>query len=112
MCAFKNSTKNSASVLLNLNWNKGGGLLPAVVQDSETGAVLMMGYMSRAALATTLETGFVTFYSRSKLRLWTKGETSGNKLCLKDIQGGCDADAIAWSVNVNRRLRKLSGVSP
>ena len=60
-----------------LDWDKGGGLVPAVVQDAGGGAVLMLGYMNREALAATQATGRVTFWSRSKGRLWVKGETSG-----------------------------------
>ncbi|MFZ7094579.1 bifunctional phosphoribosyl-AMP cyclohydrolase/phosphoribosyl-ATP diphosphatase HisIE [Luteimonas dalianensis] len=77
-----------------LDWEKAGGLLPAVVQDAATLRVLMLGYMDRAALATTLETGLVTFFSRSRQRLWTKGETSGNALELAGIRADCDADAL------------------
>ena len=62
------------------DWDKGDGLLPAVVQDAERGTVLMLGYMNRDALAQTEHTGRVTFWSRSKGRLWTKGETSGHSL--------------------------------
>lgn len=69
-------------------------LVPAVVQDTRTGVVLMLGYMNQEALAKTLETGLVTFFSRSKQRLWTKGETSGNALSLRDIRLDCDQDAI------------------
>ena len=64
------------------DWDKGGGLLPAIVQDARSGAVLMLGYMNREALATTRASGKVTFFSRSRQRLWTKGETSGNRLDL------------------------------
>lgn len=70
------------------------GLVPAVVQDARTGAVLMLGYMNAAALAKTRETGLVTFFSRSKQRLWTKGESSGNVLHLRAILLDCDHDAI------------------
>jgi phosphoribosyl-ATP pyrophosphohydrolase/phosphoribosyl-AMP cyclohydrolase len=70
------------------------GLLPAVVQDAGTGQVLMLGYMDRAALAATLETGFVTFFSRSRGRLWQKGETSGNRLAVQAVLADCDADAL------------------
>ena len=71
---------------------KGGGLLPAIVQHALTGEVLMLGYMDEAALAKTRELGLVTFFSRSKQRLWTKGETSGDTLTLVDIRVDCDAD--------------------
>lgn len=71
---------------------KGDGLLPAIVQHARTGEVLMLGYMDEAALAKTHSSGLVTFFSRSKQRLWTKGETSGDTLALVDIRLDCDAD--------------------
>ncbi|HVI55585.1 MAG TPA: bifunctional phosphoribosyl-AMP cyclohydrolase/phosphoribosyl-ATP diphosphatase HisIE [Luteibacter sp.] len=71
---------------------KGDGLLPAIVQHAQSGEVLMLGYMDAAALAKTRECGLVTFFSRSKQRLWTKGETSGDSLALVDIRLDCDAD--------------------
>lgn len=77
-----------------LDWNKGGGLLPAIVQDWCDGRVLMLGFMNREALARTLACGKVTFYSRSRGRLWTKGETSGNTLLLKSAHADCDADTL------------------
>lgn len=70
------------------------GLLPAIVQDARTRTVLMQGYMNAEALAKTLDTGLVTFYSRSKQRLWTKGETSGNVLQLQRIDADCDRDSL------------------
>ena len=70
------------------------GLIPAVVQDARTDVVLMLGYMNAAALEKTQETGLVTFFSRSKQRLWTKGESSGNVLHLRTILLDCDHDAI------------------
>ena len=77
-----------------LQWDKGGGLLPAVVQDAATGSVLMVGYMNREALRTTLSGGLVTFYSRSRQALWTKGETSGNRLEVESVSVDCDADTL------------------
>jgi phosphoribosyl-ATP pyrophosphohydrolase/phosphoribosyl-AMP cyclohydrolase len=77
-----------------LAWDKMGGLLPAVVQDEATGQVLMLGYMDRAALAQSLASGFATFFSRSKGRLWTKGETSGNRLRVRSVYADCDEDAL------------------
>jgi phosphoribosyl-ATP pyrophosphohydrolase/phosphoribosyl-AMP cyclohydrolase len=71
---------------------KGDGLLPAIVQHAQSGEVLMLGYMDEAALARTRTSGLVTFFSRSKQRLWTKGETSGDSLTLIDIRLDCDAD--------------------
>lgn len=70
------------------------GLVPAIIQDHVTGKVLMLGFMNEAALAKTQEEKKVTFYSRSKQRLWTKGETSGNFLLVKDVMGDCDDDTI------------------
>ena len=80
--------------LLKLDWDKDDGLLPAIVQDAGSGAVLMLGYMNRDALAATQASGRVTFWSRSKGRLWTKGETSGNFLELRQIAADCDADTL------------------
>lgn len=77
-----------------LDWRKMDGLLPAVVQDAFDGRVLMLAYMNREALAYTLETGKVTFWSRSRGALWTKGETSGNSLTLVDVHADCDNDCL------------------
>jgi phosphoribosyl-AMP cyclohydrolase / phosphoribosyl-ATP pyrophosphohydrolase len=77
-----------------LDWEKMDGLIPAIVQDGSSGAVLMMGYMNREALAATEKTGRVTFWSRSKGRLWTKGETSGHFLAVRSICADCDLDTL------------------
>lgn len=77
-----------------LAWDKQGGLLPAVVQDANTLRVLMLGYMDRAALAATLEDGWVTFFSRSRQRQWRKGETSGHRLALVSVSPDCDGDSV------------------
>ena len=77
----------------NSNYNE-RGLIPAIIQDSISFNVLMLGYMNQDSLQHTLKTKEVTFFSRSKQRLWTKGETSGNKLLLKSIEFDCDNDAI------------------
>ena len=77
-----------------LAWDKGGGLLPAIIQDAASGAVLMLGYMNREALAATRASGRVTFYSRSKRRLWVKGETSGHFLEVRSIAADCDRDTL------------------
>lgn len=74
------------------------GLVPAIVQDADTGKVLMLGFMNEAALAKTNELGKVTFFSRSKKRLWTKGEESGNYLLLKEIKADCDNDTLLIKV--------------
>ena len=80
--------------LQQLDWAKGGGLLPVIVQDAANLRVLMLGYMNVDALAATRESGFVTFYSRSKQRLWKKGESSGHVLELVSIQADCDNDTL------------------
>ena len=77
-----------------LAWDKQQGLLPAIVQDADTQRVLMLGYMDRAALAATLDSGRVTFFSRSKQRLWMKGESSGDVLALVSLEADCDADTL------------------
>jgi phosphoribosyl-ATP pyrophosphohydrolase/phosphoribosyl-AMP cyclohydrolase len=77
-----------------LDWEKMHGLIPAIVQDESSGAVLMMGYMNREALAATTSTGRVTFWSRSKNRLWTKGESSGHVLEVSSISADCDRDTL------------------
>lgn len=77
-----------------LDWTKGDGLLPAIVQHVQTGEVLMLGYMNAEALDVTQRTGHVTFFSRSKQRLWTKGESSGHVLELQSIRVDCDADTL------------------
>lgn len=77
-----------------LAWEKQGGLLPAIVQDATTLRVLMLGYMDRAALEATLADGRVTFYSRTRQRLWTKGETSGHFLELVSVEADCDGDSL------------------
>ena len=77
-----------------LNFDKQNGLITAVVQDAASGRVLMVGYMNREAFDNTLSTGHVTFFSRSRQRLWTKGESSGHFLNLKSIAMDCDGDAL------------------
>lgn len=84
-----------------LAWDKQGGLLPAIVQDAANGRVLMLGYMNREALAATLESRRVTFWSRSKARLWTKGETSGHFLDLASVETDCDHDTLLVTARPN-----------
>src|SRR5690348_18465186 len=79
---------------LQLDFDKQNGLITAVVQDANTGRVLMVGFMNQAAFDKTIETGHVTFFSRSRQKLWTKGESSGHYLQLKSIATDCDADAL------------------
>lgn len=84
-----------------LDWKKMKGLMPVVMEDSETNETLMLAYASPEALQQTVETGIATFYSRSKKRLWTKGETSGNTMEVTDIFHDCDDDALIYRVKPN-----------
>ena len=79
---------------MKIDFEKGAGLVPAIVQNADTLQVLMLGYMNADAFAKTQETGLVTFYSRSRKTLWTKGETSGNSLALVDMTVDCDKDTV------------------
>jgi len=83
-----------------LDFDKMGGLIPAVVQDISTGEVLMVGFMNRPALLLTLQDGYVTFFSRTRNELWTKGESSGNRLRLISCQTDCDRDTLLLQVQV------------
>ena len=84
---------------MTIDFEKGNGLVPAIIQDATTKNVLMLGYMNEEAYERTLETGLVTFYSRSRQCLWTKGETSGNVLHLVGIKNDCDGDTLLVSVH-------------
>jgi len=82
-----------------LDWGKGGGLIPAIAQDARSGKVLMVAYMNAASYARTLEEGEAVFFSRSRSELWRKGETSGNILKVRSIAKDCDGDALLLSVD-------------
>jgi phosphoribosyl-ATP pyrophosphohydrolase/phosphoribosyl-AMP cyclohydrolase len=82
-----------------INFKKGNGLIPVVIQDNTTLRVLMVGFMNEEALEKTIKEGKVTFFSRSKNRLWTKGETSGNYLIVKEITTDCDNDSLLIKVD-------------
>ncbi|GAA4297797.1 bifunctional phosphoribosyl-AMP cyclohydrolase/phosphoribosyl-ATP diphosphatase HisIE [Nibribacter koreensis] len=84
---------------MNIDFNKGEGLVPAIIQNANTGKVLMLGYMNQEAYDQTQKTGLVTFFSRSKKRLWTKGETSGNTLQVVKMELDCDQDTLLVLVN-------------
>ena len=84
---------------MTIDFNKGGGLVPAIIQDADTRQVLMLGYMNQQAYEQTLATGRVTFYSRTRQCLWTKGETSGNFLDVVDIKTDCDNDTLLVRVH-------------
>jgi len=86
---------------MELDFAKDGGLIPAIVQDDSTDEVLMLGFMNREALERTRATGFVTFYSRSRQKLWTKGESSGQKLLLRELRVDCDQDALLLRVELS-----------
>jgi phosphoribosyl-AMP cyclohydrolase len=83
-----------------LDFDKMQGLIPAVIQDAVAGELLMVGFMNRDALEMTLQTGFVTFYSRTREKLWTKGETSGNRLQVVAASTDCDRDTVLLRVRV------------
>jgi phosphoribosyl-AMP cyclohydrolase len=85
---------------MELDFEKENGLIPAIVQDAANGEVLMLGFMNREAFARTTETGLVTFYSRSRKKLWTKGESSGQKLLVRELRVDCDLDALLVRVEV------------
>ena len=81
-----------------MDYSKLNGLIPAVIQDAETSEVLMVGFMNDEALERTRNTGFATFFSRTRNRLWMKGETSGNRLAVTDILVDCDDDTVLVKV--------------
>jgi phosphoribosyl-ATP pyrophosphohydrolase/phosphoribosyl-AMP cyclohydrolase len=86
--------------MLDLDFDKMQGLLPAVLQDADSGAVLMVGFMNREALEKTLQTGYATFFSRTRNQLWTKGETSGNVASVESVTTDCDRDTLLLRVRV------------
>jgi phosphoribosyl-AMP cyclohydrolase len=83
---------------MTLDFNKLDGLVPAVIQDAGSGRVLMVGFMNEEAWKRTVESGFATFYSRSRNKLWLKGESSGHRLVVKSIQTDCDQDTVLIQV--------------
>lgn len=85
---------------MDIDFEKMQGLAPAIVQDAADGEVLMLGFMNAAALQATLSTGYVTFYSRTRQKLWMKGETSGNRLAVVSAATDCDCDTVLLKVRV------------
>jgi len=83
-----------------IDFEKMDGLAPGIVQDARSGEVLMLGFLNAASYARTLETGYVTFWSRTRQKLWMKGETSGNRLRVVSASTDCDSDALLFRVNV------------
>jgi phosphoribosyl-AMP cyclohydrolase len=84
---------------MELDFSKLDGLVAAVVQDADSGRVLMVGFMNEEAFRMTVETGFAVFYSRSRMKMWLKGETSGHRLAVKEIFTDCDRDAVLLKVD-------------
>ncbi len=85
---------------MQIDFDKMQGLAPAIVQDADNGDILMVGFMNREAFDNTIRTGYVTFYSRTRNKLWTKGETSGNRLKLVSAATDCDQDTVLVKVRV------------
>lgn len=85
---------------MKINFKKNNGLVPAIVQDNKSGEVLMLGFMNQEALKKTVNSGWVYFWSRSRGRLWMKGEESGNKLKVREILEDCDKDALLVKVEL------------
>ena len=83
-----------------VDFNKMDGLVPGIVQDARTGEVLMLGFLNQLSYAKTLETGYVTFWSRTRQKLWMKGETSGNRLRIISVSTDCDNDTLLFRVAV------------
>lgn len=83
---------------MDLDFSKSGGLVTAVIQDCRSGRVLMVGFMNEEAFRMTVETGFATFYSRTRKKLWLKGESSGHRLVVREISTDCDKDALLLRV--------------
>jgi phosphoribosyl-AMP cyclohydrolase len=86
--------------MMEIDFEKMQGLAPAIVQDAANGEVLMLGFMNGEAYEKTLASGYVTFYSRTRNKLWTKGETSGNRLAVVSAATDCDTDTLLFRVNV------------
>jgi len=86
---------------IKLDFAKENGLVPGIVQDANTGQVLMLGFLNETSYQRTLESGFVTFWSRTRQKLWMKGETSGNRLRIVSISTDCDSDALLFKVTVD-----------
>jgi phosphoribosyl-ATP pyrophosphohydrolase/phosphoribosyl-AMP cyclohydrolase len=100
-CAERNvGTQGRAMTDTAIDFAKMDGLVPAIVQDAATGQVLMVGFQNEASYQKTLETGFVTFWSRTRQKLWMKGETSGNRLRIVEASTDCDHDTVLYSVQV------------
>jgi len=91
---------NTATDPIQIDFAKADGLVPGIVQDARTGEMLMLGFLNEESLRLTKETGFVTFFSRTRNKLWMKGETSGNRLRIVSASTDCDNDALLFKVEV------------
>jgi phosphoribosyl-ATP pyrophosphohydrolase/phosphoribosyl-AMP cyclohydrolase len=100
MAVSTDKQEQAGSRLIEIDFAKMDGLAPAVVQDAETGQVLMVGFINEVSYAKTLETGYVTFWSRTRGKLWMKGESSGNRLRVVDAATDCDNDTLLFRVQV------------
>jgi phosphoribosyl-AMP cyclohydrolase len=94
------SKMNTEVQAIQINFKKMNGLVPAIIQDAATGEILMLGFVNPESLAITMKTGFVTFYSRTRQKLWMKGETSGNRLQVVSASTDCDIDTLLFRVRV------------
>ena len=92
--------QTGAQTGVQIDFNKMGGLVPGIVQDAATGELLMLGFLNEISYGKSLETGFVTFWSRTRSKLWMKGETSGNRLRILSASTDCDNDALLFKVEV------------
>ena len=90
----------TVAALPTIDFEKAGGMVAGIVQDAASGEVLMLGFLNEVSYAKTLETGFVTFWSRTRNKLWMKGETSGNRLRIVSMATDCDNDALLFRVEV------------
>jgi phosphoribosyl-AMP cyclohydrolase len=91
---------NTMAEPITIDFAKAGGMVAGIVQDATTGEVLMLGFLNQESYTKTLETGFVTFWSRTRSKLWMKGETSGNRLRIVSAATDCDTDALLFRVHV------------
>jgi phosphoribosyl-AMP cyclohydrolase len=91
---------NSAEEMISIDFAKAGGMVAGIVQDAKSNEVLMLGFLNEESYRRTIETGFVTFWSRTRSKLWMKGETSGNRLRVISARTDCDNDALLFRVEV------------
>jgi phosphoribosyl-AMP cyclohydrolase len=99
-CGYDKQQEDKMSAEIKIDFAKDNGMVAGIVQDANTGQVLMLGFLNEQSYAKTLETGFVTFWSRTRSKLWMKGETSGNRLRVVSVATDCDNDALLFRVEV------------